>query len=139
MVPSSSFKFNVFARICLLIGFLSLNCKDDKPELLLAAFFGESEVAIKVTRPYEGEAWPKGTRQTIQWQTQKQYNRFDIFLYKGATTVRTVAVNVPDSSRFAWDVPMNIVSDPEYRIRIVGRGTDAYLVSQSGLFQIYTP
>jgi hypothetical protein len=116
-----------------------IGCKDENPDLLLAGFFGESAVAVKVIRPQGGEMWQRGSRQMIQWQVQFQYSRFDLYLYKGSTNVRTIAVNVPDSTHLTWIVPLSVVDDSEYRIRIVARGTDAYLVTQSEPFRIYSP
>lgn len=136
-IRHSRYCLNLLAVFCVCLS--SIQCKDDNPDLLLAAFLGDSAVSIRLIHPTDGESWPKGETRTIQWQAQKTYDGFDIYLFKGSTNVRTIVQGVSDSSFFAWTIPNSIVDDSQYRIRIIAHGSGAYLVVQSGEFRIYSP
>jgi hypothetical protein len=101
--------------------------------IMAASLFGAS---VTVTSPAAGATWVKGQGYAIAWtKTGDMPNTVRISLRDktGATEVKLIADNQPNSGSYSWTVPQD-VPDGEYVIRV--KVKNAAVSDDSGVFSI---
>ncbi|UCH62643.1 MAG: hypothetical protein JSU77_12785, partial [Fidelibacterota bacterium] len=75
---------------------------------------------IAVTEPASSTVWSQGQQNvTISWDTGNLGGSVQIRLYKGSSSVATIASSTTnDGSYTTWDVPSNQTQGTDYRVRI---------------------
>lgn len=76
--------------------------------------------SIRVTQPTSSTVWTQGDRNVaVTWDTGSLGGTVNISLYKGSSSVATIASSTPnDGSYTAWDVPAGQSSGSDYRVRV---------------------
>jgi hypothetical protein len=93
----------------------SLNEKSDDFAIAPNLYY---ESKFKVYHPYDGfEIEPGGTL-TIKWQTNKEINWVDIFLYRKSAKILSIDVRKKNSNEYAWIIPHQLRWSLHYSIKI---------------------
>jgi hypothetical protein len=78
----------------------------------------EIENAINVYHPYDGFEIEPGETLTIKWQTKKEIDWVDIFLYRKSTQTLSIAVKKKNSNEYAWNIPSDLHWSLHYSIKV---------------------
>ncbi|HEY5998112.1 MAG TPA: Ser-Thr-rich GPI-anchored membrane family protein [bacterium] len=85
-----------------------------------------------ITSPIGGEVWLGGEMQAITWrQDLIDATTVTLALVKGQSDPSPggetpIIANVPNNGSFAWTIPASILSDSDYRVKLVGGPVTAY-------------
>jgi len=79
--------------------------------------------------------WIKKQGGSMEWTSTGTIANVNIYLYKGATQVRTIALNIPDDGAETWTPPGTLVDGGDYGLRIEKAG-DPSISGSSFPFQI---
>jgi len=71
-----------------------------------------------VYHPYDGFEIEPGETLTIKWQTNKEINWVDIFLYRKSAQELSIVVRKKNSNEYAWDIPHELHWSLHYSIKI---------------------
>jgi len=71
-----------------------------------------------VYHPYDGFEIEPGETLTIKWQTNKEINWVDIFLYRKSAQELSIAVRKKNSNEYAWVIPPELHWSLHYSIKI---------------------
>ncbi len=91
---------------------------------------------VTVTKPAGGDAWIKGTPQTITWtKSGSMPNTVRISLRNSATSAEVLLIqdNVSNSGSYLWQIPASIADGP-YKVRV--KVKDAEIMDESDAFNI---
>lgn len=77
--------------------------------------FGRS---ITIRSPLYGEIVYQGSNYTISWTSENLESTVDIELYKGNIFVDTIQIDAPNDGSQIWQIPFDLETDSDYRIRI---------------------
>ena len=90
-------------------------------KLLFKTFLIQSTVenaSITVTAPNGSETWETGETETIRWTSVDVPGNIDIELYKGSSFLETIVDDTDNDGTYNWDIPDNLESATDYRIKI---------------------
>jgi hypothetical protein len=90
-------------------------------KLLFKTFLIQSTVenaSITVTAPNGGETWETGETATIRWTSVDVPGNIDIELYKGSSFLETIIDDTDNDGAYSWDIPDNLETATDYRIKI---------------------
>ncbi len=74
--------------------------------------------SIILTAP-DKTTWTRGTTRAITWEkTGKQAGAVRIRLVKGGVWVRDIALNAPNTGRYAWRIPKTLSRGRDFRVRV---------------------
>ncbi len=85
---------------------------------------------ISMIAPTNAVNWEMTTSHLIRWQDNISEN-VDIKLYKGASFIRSIALNTPSDGSFDWVVPDDLSAALDYKIRITKTGDETVSVYSS--------
>ncbi len=85
---------------------------------------------ITMIAPANAANWEMTTSHLIRWQDNISEN-VDIKLYKGASFIRSIALNTPSDGSFDWVVPDDLTAALDYKIRITKTGDETVSVYSS--------
>ncbi len=71
-----------------------------------------------VYHPYDGFEIEPGETLTIKWQTNKEINWVDIFLYRKSAQELSIVVRKKNSNEYAWVIPQELHWSLHYSIKI---------------------
>ena len=101
------------------------------------AFTFEPQGALAVTSPNGGEAWDRGTTQTITWSSSGAVGpSVAIELYSNGTFTRALASATPDDGSYDWNIPLGEPLGSTYRVRIYSVGDPSISDFSDGTFSI---
>ena len=78
----------------------------------------ENIAKFTVYHPYDGFEIEPGKTLTIKWQTNKEINWVDIFLYRKSAQELSIVVRKKNSNEYAWDIPPELHWSLHYSIKI---------------------
>ncbi|MEJ2196269.1 MAG: Ser-Thr-rich GPI-anchored membrane family protein, partial [Ignavibacteriaceae bacterium] len=93
--------------------FLLSNSEINRSEIVLST----PPARIKVQSPDGGEIWYAGTSNTIKWD-DNIIEDVVIELYKGGIFYSTILDSTPSDKSEVWDIPLNIESGSDYKVKI---------------------
>ncbi|HIJ51934.1 MAG TPA: S8 family serine peptidase [Planctomycetes bacterium] len=73
---------------------------------------------VTVVSPNGGQSWVLVSTQVIQWYSIGGGPVVDIYLLKGTEIYSQLAEDVPDTGRFAWEIPASLPAGSDYRIEM---------------------
>jgi len=99
---------------------------------------------IKVVSPNRGEAWPRGTKQTIRWTySGTPGSNVRIELLKGGVLNRIINSSVPvgssGSGSYNWLINPTQTPGTDYKVRITSTTNAAYTDTSNNNFNINAP
>jgi len=71
-----------------------------------------------IYQPYDGFEIEPGEVLTIKWQTNKEINWVDIFLYRKSTQELSIVVRKKSSNEYVWVIPPDLHWSLHYSIKI---------------------
>jgi hypothetical protein len=85
----------------------------------------QAKPEIRVTMPTSNTVWTQGDQNvSISWDTGNLGGTVDITLYKGSSSVATIAsATTNDGSYTSWDVPSAQTPGTDYRVRVYNSST----------------
>ncbi len=90
---------------------------------------------ILITYPTGGQTFTPGAMINIRWNWVGDAERINIELYKKDLLMLNIAENIPNESRFSWNIPLDLRNSHHYRIKITdARNDNTY--KWSGFFYI---
>lgn len=91
---------------------------------------------ITIETPNGGEVWIRGTTREIFWRTTSDVTTTVVIrLFKGGALEQTITTTDNDGS-FIWDIPNNLLTDFNYRIRITDQQNTTISDDSDGDFSI---
>lgn len=93
---------------------------------------------IDVYQPYDGFVIEPGKTLTIKWQTSKDIDLVNIFLYRKHVQVFSIAIREKNSNEYAWFIPNWFRQSKHYRIKIHNLYNDKE-IGFSDTFSIVVP
>ena len=90
-------------------------------KLLFKTFLIQSTVenaSITITAPNSGETWETGETETIRWTSVDVPGNIDIELYQGSSFLETIVDDTDNDGAYSWDIPDNLETATDYRIKI---------------------
>jgi hypothetical protein len=106
----------IFFELIILFGCREL-LKDKSDEFAIDPNV-EDKAKFTVYHPYDGFEIEPGETLTIKWQTNKEINWVDIYLYRKSTQTLTIADKKKNSNEYAWDIPDELHWSLHYSIKI---------------------
>jgi len=94
--------------------------------------------AITVTSPNGGEAWGRGSIQSVTW-TSAIGGSVKIELYKGGAFYTTLAADTANDGNYTWEMSPSVTAGDDYRVRITSLFDDAVYDSSDSDFSIVEP
>lgn len=73
---------------------------------------------ITVTAPNGGEAWRKGSTQSITWQSVNFPSTVKIDILKHGEQGMVIASAAPNTGSFSWSIPTTVPDGNDYQIRV---------------------
>jgi hypothetical protein len=95
------------------------------------------DTSITVTTPLAGSVFQTGESCTIRW-IYNQESFIDIYLYKGYSQVRTIALGIINRHGFVWTIPGIVGEGDNFRIKVVDHN-DPSVYDYSDYFTITYP
>jgi hypothetical protein len=95
----------------------------------------ETKRTITVTEPTSSTIWRKGENGTIQWSWTGSISIVNIYLYKGTTKVKDIALNTANDGTHTWLVPTDLQDGTDYKVKIV-EASDSNVYGDSSGFTI---
>jgi uncharacterized repeat protein (TIGR03803 family) len=103
------------------------------------ASFAISSSFVAVTSPNGGEAWQRGTTQTITWSSAGVAN-IKIQLLKGTVLYSTITPSTPATDgSYSWIIPASQPVAANYKVRIISTASSAVADSSDANFAIFVP
>jgi hypothetical protein len=106
------------------------------PDKELNATESDNE-SINVLSPDGGENWIVGTTREITWTSGGETGESGfIELIKGGSLTSTIIPNTPNDGSFSWDIPTDLETGTDYRIRITSLSDPSITDDSNGDFSI---
>ena len=90
--------------------------------------------SLKVTTPNSSSSWLTNATHFISWESDETITNVDIELYRNEV-FESIALNIPNTGSYNWNVPSGLVSAADYQIRI-NSTADSSITDLSDTFTI---
>jgi len=82
--------------------------------------------SFKVTSPWCGASWKRGTTHWITWTSKcSPAPKVKLALYKGGVWVKMIASSTPNDGSYRWAIPANTTAGSDYNVRVTSLSNGA--------------